>query len=122
MSECILIIDTAHPTARVVLVDEEKTFAVKEWENTPKVGTDVLVYIDELLRDVGKVKADITRVGVHAGPGSYALLRTGIGTATILAQAIGAQLVAVEGEAPEELVQSAKNATPTTSIEPKYKT
>lgn len=120
MSELILIIDTAHPTARVVLVDEEKTLGVKEWENTPKVGTDVLVYIDEVLQQAGKEKKDITRVGVHAGPGSYALLRTGIGTATILAQAIGAQLVAVEGEAPEELVQSAKNATPAASIEPKY--
>ena len=120
MSELILIIDTAHPTARVVLADEEKMLAVKEWENTPKVGTDVLVYIDELLRDVGKAKADITRVGVHAGPGSYALLRTGIGTATILAQAIRAQLVAVDGETLEELVQSARTEGGVTSIKPKY--
>lgn len=122
MNSLILIIDTAHPTARVVLADEEEALGVKEWENTPKVGTDVLVCIDEVLQQAGKEKKDIARVGVHAGPGSYALLRTGIGTATILAQAIGAQLVAVEGEASEELVQSAKNATPTASIEPKYKT
>ncbi|MDA1169497.1 MAG: hypothetical protein O3A36_04115, partial [bacterium] len=78
----ILIIDTAHPIARIVLFDDEKVLGSREWDNTPKVGTDLLVYIEELLQELTLDKASIARIGVHAGPGSYGLVRTGIVTAT----------------------------------------
>lgn len=117
----ILIIDTAHPTARVVLADDEKVLAAREWANTPKVGTDLLVYIDEVLQETGIEKTGLTRIGVHPGPGSYGLVRTGIVTATILAQAIGAELVETEGESAEELVEHARRAMPVVSIEARYR-
>lgn len=120
MNSLILVIDTAHRTARVIIADGEKILGVKTWENTPKVGTDLLIYSEELLKEVGKITSDITRVGVHAGPGSFALLRTGIGTATILAQAASAELVEAQGETDEELAQSARAANPVASIEQKY--
>lgn len=120
MNSLILIIDTAHPTARVVLVSEKKVLGVREWENTPKVGTDVLENIEGLLLECGKALQDITRVAVHSGPWSFGLLRTGIGTAATLAQTLHAELVETCGDTVEEMVDAAQNATPVASIEPKY--
>lgn len=117
----ILIIDTAHPTARVILADGEKVLGLREFTNTPKVGTDLLIYIEELLIEHKIDKANLTRIGVHAGPGSYGLVRTGIVTATLLAQAVGAELVEAEGETEEELVESAREAKAVTSLEAKYR-
>src|SRR5258708_29089058 len=96
--QLILIIDTAHPIARIIMADEHVILGKREWENTPKVGTDVLTHIDELLQEIGKDKESITRVAVHAGPGSYGLVRTGIVTATVFAQSVDAELVAVVGD------------------------
>ena len=121
MNPLMLIIDTAHPTARIFLADEEKMIVKREWENTPKVGTDLLLYIDEALREVGKEKTDITRIAVHAGPGSYGLVRTGIVTGTVLAQALEAQLVEVIGDSDDELIKSARTGEIVESIEPKYR-
>ena len=120
MNKLILIIDTAHPTARIIFADGETILGKREWENTPKVGTDLLMNIEELLEELGKQKADITRVAVHAGPGSYGLVRTGIVTATILAQAIGSELVAVSGDTVQEVVLSARTGEKVDAVEPKY--
>lgn len=105
----ILVIDTAHPTARVILADDEKMLGMREWPNTPRVGTDVLVYIEEVLQEATLEKTDIARIAVHAGPGSYGLVRTGIVTATILAQAVGAQMVKIQGESTSELIENARH-------------
>lgn len=116
----ILIIDTAHPTARVILADNDKVLATREWPNTPKIGTDLLVYIEEVLQEAGVEKTSLARIAVHSGPGSYGLVRTGIVTATILAQAVGAQLVGTEGETVEELLENARKAEPVGSVEARY--
>lgn len=116
----ILIIDTAHPTARIVLGNSEKILGTREWMNTPHVGTDLLVYIEELLTECGQKKENISRIGVHPGPGSYGLVRMGIVTATILAQGIGAELVGISNETPEEARQEALQLSSISSIEPKY--
>ncbi|OGY31367.1 MAG: hypothetical protein A3C02_03590 [Candidatus Andersenbacteria bacterium RIFCSPHIGHO2_02_FULL_45_11] len=121
MKSHILIIDTAHPTARIILVDDEKTLAVREWPNTPKVGTDLLIYIEEVLQEAGVEKSSLARIGVHAGPGSYGLVRTGIVTGTVLAQAVGAELVSLQGETVDELVENACKIKATPSVVPRYK-
>ncbi|OGY37369.1 MAG: hypothetical protein A3E36_03000 [Candidatus Andersenbacteria bacterium RIFCSPHIGHO2_12_FULL_45_11b] len=121
MNPLIFIIDTAHPTARIILADDTNVFGKREWENTPKVGTTLLVNIEELLQEAGKQKMDITRVAVHAGPGSYGLVRTGIVTATVLGQAVGAEIVAVSGDTEEEVVASARTAEKVDAVEPKYR-
>lgn len=121
MSFLLLIIDTAHPTARIIITDQEKVLGKREWENTPKVGTDLLINIEALLKELGKQKTDITRIAVHAGSGSYGLVRTGIVTATILAQAIGAELVSVDGDSEEEIILNARNGEVVNAIEPKYR-
>lgn len=93
-----LIIDTAHPTAAVFVTDGKKVLGKKEWANTPKAGTDLLVRIEELLKELKIDKTSITKIAVHVGPGSYGLVRTGIVTATILAQTIGAEILEIAGE------------------------
>ncbi|HSX25277.1 MAG TPA: hypothetical protein VLG69_04895 [Candidatus Andersenbacteria bacterium] len=120
MQSLLLTIDTAHPTARIIFADEKAILGKREWENTPHVGTDLLVNIEELLREIGKEKTDITKVAVHAGPGSYGLVRTGIVTGTVLAQAVAAELVAASGNTEEELLESARNGEIVDGIEPKY--
>lgn len=121
MQSLILIIDTAHPTARIIFVDEKTILGTREWENTPNVGTDLLTNIEGVLEELGKQKTHITRLAVHAGPGSYGLVRTGIVTATILAQAEGAELVAVVGDREEDMITSARNGEVVDAIEPKYR-
>jgi tRNA A37 threonylcarbamoyladenosine modification protein TsaB len=116
-----LIIDTAHPTARIVLADDKNILGIREWENTPTVGTSLLIYIEELLKEVGAKKTSISRVGVHSGPGSYGLVRTGIVTGTMLAQSVGAGLVSLQGETVDELVENIGTENPVISIEPKYR-
>lgn len=120
MNSVILIIDTAHSTARVILADDHAVLAKREWANTPNVGTDLLVYIGEVLEEAGINKTDITRIGVHRGPGSYGLIRTGITTAIILAQGVDAELVGGEGETAEDLVENIRKLPPVSHIEPKY--
>lgn len=120
MKSLTLIIDTAHPTARIILCDASAIFGSREWENTPKVGTDLLLYIDEVLQEADKEKADIMRVAVHAGPGSYGVLRSGITTATILAQALGAELAETQGETVEEMVEHARGTEAVVAVSVRY--
>ncbi len=120
MQFLILTIDTAHPTARVVLADDTGILSMREWANTPQVGTDLLVYIEEVLQESGQEKIDIGRVGVHAGPGSYGLVRMGITTATIFAQATGAELAVILKEDTEGALEEARKSIPVSAIEPKY--
>lgn len=115
-----LIIDTAHPTARVLLVKDGSIIAKREWENTPKVGTELLIYIDEILKEVEIGKENLKRIAVHTGPGSFGLVRTGITTATLLTQAAGAELVGIVGDTEEELLAHAQAGTPTQTIKPRY--
>jgi tRNA A37 threonylcarbamoyladenosine modification protein TsaB len=116
----ILIIDTAHPIARVIIADAENIVAKREWENEPKVGTSLLIYIDELLQELKIEKTDIARIAVHVGPGSSGLVRTGVTTATILAQSVDAELVGITGETEEELVKNARNGEVKDVLEVKY--
>lgn len=104
-----LIIDTAHPTARVIIADGEKVLGLREITNTPKVGTDLLVYMEELLTELKIEKKSFTKVAVHTGPGSYGLVRTGITTAAVLADTIGAECVHITGETESELIENAQN-------------
>ncbi|MEO6077651.1 MAG: hypothetical protein ABIP54_02600 [Candidatus Andersenbacteria bacterium] len=119
-SQLTLIIDTAHPTARVIIADAENIVAKREWENTPQVGTSLLLYIEELLQELKKEKTDIARVAVHVGPGSSGLVRTGVTTATILAQSVDAELVGIKGETEDELVKNARSGEAQDGLEIKY--
>src|SRR5688572_12196498 len=105
----ILLIDTSTRTARVGLIQNERLVGVKEWESNPELGRKLVEAVDELLQKHGLKMEDVRRVAVHRGRAgsSFMALRTGIVTGTMLAQASGAELAAVEGKDVETMVREA---------------
>lgn len=116
-----LIIDTSHRTAQIGLVQDGKIIAQKQWSNGPLTGREVLRAIDDVLRENKLVLSDVRRVAVHAGPGGYSSLRAGIVTTLMLRSALGGEIVAVTGEALEEMAQQAIGVQPTEHITAHYR-
>jgi tRNA threonylcarbamoyladenosine biosynthesis protein TsaB len=61
----------------------------------PGHATRLLAMTDELLARAALTLADVQRIAVGAGPGTFTGLRVGVATARALAQSLGAELVAV---------------------------
>ncbi len=118
----LLIIDTAHQQARVALARDGEVLAQREWENGKQVGIDLLKQIDEVLDEVGIALGDVTRIGVHVGPGGYSSLRAGIVTAQMLVLAHDIELVQVTQEGVSQMVSEAAQANIVEKIAPTYKT
>lgn len=94
----ILAFDTATAATVVGVADLDGTL-VAERRHDPAEGErpghagQLLALCEEALGDVGF--AGVTRIAVGVGPGTFTGLRIGIATARALAQASGAELVAV---------------------------
>jgi tRNA threonylcarbamoyladenosine biosynthesis protein TsaB len=94
----VLAFDTATPETVVGLANGDD---VQGARHTPEEGerpghaTQLLPLATGLLAAAGLTLADVQRVGVGVGPGSFTGLRIGVATARALAQATGAQLVAI---------------------------
>jgi tRNA threonylcarbamoyladenosine biosynthesis protein TsaB len=95
----VLALDTATPDTVAGLAVPGR--AVAERRHSPGPGerpghaTRLLVLARELLDAAGLAFADVDRIGVGVGPGTFTGLRIGIASARALAQAGGAQLAAV---------------------------
>jgi tRNA threonylcarbamoyladenosine biosynthesis protein TsaB len=95
----LLGLDTA--TAATAVALDRGGGAVFEARHDPAPGerpghaTRLLGLIEEALAAAGVEPAEVGRVAVGTGPGSYTGLRIGVATARALAQAHGAQLVGV---------------------------
>jgi tRNA threonylcarbamoyladenosine biosynthesis protein TsaB len=116
----ILLIDTTGQPARVVLAEAGTVVAKKEEEIREELGIWLLGAIQELLDEVEWKKKEIKRVAVCAGPGHYSALRTGIVTATILAQGLGRELVSVSADKIKEQLKEAEEARALAGVEPIY--
>ena len=95
----ILGLDTATPaTAVAVLPDDgepvELTHEPAPGER-PGHATQLLPLAQRALGVLGATFADVTRIGVGIGPGTFTGLRIGVATARALAQSTGAELAAV---------------------------
>ncbi len=95
----ILGFDTATPATAVALrLDDGSDRAVLEVPGDgerPGHATRVLAIADELLRQSGLAWADVGRLGVGVGPGSFTGLRIGVATARGLAQSLGVGLAGI---------------------------
>lgn len=96
----ILAFDTATP-ATVVGVGRDDGTLLAERRHDPAPGdrpghaTELLALSAAALSECGASFADVTRIAVGVGPGTFTGLRIGIATARALAQASGAELVGV---------------------------
>ncbi|MTB63811.1 tRNA (adenosine(37)-N6)-threonylcarbamoyltransferase complex dimerization subunit type 1 TsaB [Streptococcus sp. zg-86] len=91
----ILALDTSNQTLAVALVENgrlqtEMTLAIKKNHSISLMPT-----IDFLMQSVGWKPADLERIVVAQGPGSYTGLRIGVATAKTLAYTLGIDLVGI---------------------------
>lgn len=112
-----LLINTSKPEVLVALIKDGNVVGKEIWVGDKTTGTKLLSVIDELLVENNLKLEDIDRVGIHPGPGHYSALRSGIVTATFLAEGAKAELVPIDGENLEEMVgQVEKNASVDTVV------
>jgi tRNA threonylcarbamoyladenosine biosynthesis protein TsaB len=95
----VLGFDTATPATTVGLIDDagnvcERRHDPGEGERPGHVA-QLLVLAHELLGEAGLAFADVERIAVGLGPGSFTGLRIGVSTARALAQGAAAELVGV---------------------------
>jgi tRNA threonylcarbamoyladenosine biosynthesis protein TsaB len=95
----ILGLDTATPaTVVAVLPDHGEPVELRHEPapgERPGHASQLLPLAQEALDSLGATFADVTRIGVGIGPGTFTGLRIGVATARALAQSTGAELSAV---------------------------
>ena len=90
----ILVLDTATAATVVGAGDVERRHDPAPGERPGHI-EQALALVAEALAAAGAALADVTRIGVGVGPGSFTGLRIGVATARSLAHATGAELVGV---------------------------
>ena len=97
----VLGFDTATAATVVGLLDDARPAAVAERRHEPAPGArpghaaQLLTLAAELLAEAGLTFAEVERIAVGLGPGTFTGLRIGVATARALAQSAGAQLVGI---------------------------
>lgn len=91
----VLAIDTSNYVLGISLIDEEKV--IGEHITNVKVNHSVRVMpaIEQLMKECGVVPADLTKIVVAKGPGSYTGVRIGVTIAKTLAWSLNIPLVGV---------------------------
>ncbi|MFP5345425.1 MAG: tRNA (adenosine(37)-N6)-threonylcarbamoyltransferase complex dimerization subunit type 1 TsaB [Actinomycetes bacterium] len=88
----LLALDTSAAVSAAVLDDDEGSVDVlaERTRHDPRRHAELLVpSIDEVLREAGRTRADVSRIGVGVGPGPFTGLRVGLVTARTLGLALG---------------------------------
>ena len=89
----ILLLDTSTPVCKLTLVDGDWRYD-DQWQADRELAKNLLRYLQDQLQKNGKSFADITGIGVFAGPGSFTGLRIGM---TVLNTIADAQSIAIVG-------------------------
>lgn len=91
----LLAIDTSSAYASVALFDGTSVVAEETWQARRRHDDHLFPAIERVLAVIGSSMADVTRVAVATGPGSFTGLRVGIAAAQGIARASGLALVGV---------------------------
>ncbi len=92
----ILIIETATEVCSVALAFNGKLLSIRESDRVNSHSAKVAVYIDDVLKEAGKLPKDLDAVAVSKGPGSYTGLRIGVSSAKGLCYALNIPLISVD--------------------------
>jgi tRNA threonylcarbamoyladenosine biosynthesis protein TsaB len=95
MAMRILAFDTATPQTVVALLDGGERRHVPGEGERPGHAAQLLALSTEVLEEAGLTFADLDRIAVGTGPGTFTGLRIGVATARALAQANAVDLVGV---------------------------
>ncbi len=92
----ILQIETATTACSVALSTNGELVASRTVDQRNIHAEVITLYIDDVLKHVGKTYADVDAIAVSSGPGSYTGLRIGVSTAKGLCYALDKPLIAIE--------------------------
>jgi len=90
-----LCLETGIAGGSIALVDGERLVAGHIGEGSTSRSEDLLPAIEDLLRESNSTPADIGRIAVSLGPGSFTGLRIGIASALGLSKALKCEVVGV---------------------------
>jgi tRNA threonylcarbamoyladenosine biosynthesis protein TsaB len=93
----VLGIDTSESPGSVALLDGAILSVERALPEALRHAECLLPTIARLLEDCGRVQAELGRICVNLGPGSFTGLRIGLATAKGMSQARGIELVGVDG-------------------------
>lgn len=106
-----LAIEASQPAAEIALRDGHGVEQVEPVRAGARHDDDLLPAIVRLFERTGARQAELRAIGVSIGPGGFTGLRIAIATAKLLAEGLGASLVAV----PTALVVAASTLSPAQS-------
>ena len=93
----ILLLDTSTPMCKLTLLDGDWRYN-GQWQADRQLAKGLLGFLDEQLKKNGKTFADISGIGVFAGPGSFTGLRIGLTVLNTIADAEAIPIVGVTGD------------------------
>lgn len=91
----VLALDTSNQTLSVAVMSDDQVLTTTTVTTTKKHGTQLLPIIQDAMATAKLKPADLDRVIVADGPGSYTGLRIGVTTAKTLADTLNIELVGV---------------------------
>lgn len=93
-----LAIKTDNPTAEIFLIKDGSIAAQNVWEAHRNLADTLLTNIDDLCKNSGIKYADLSRIAVYEGPGSFTGLRIGVSVANAFGNSLGIPVTASTGE------------------------
>lgn len=91
----ILAFDTSNKALSLAILSDDQLLAEMTLNITKNHSISLMPSIDFLMNQVGWVPADLDRIAVAQGPGSYTGLRMAVATAKTLAYTLGISLVGI---------------------------
>jgi tRNA threonylcarbamoyladenosine biosynthesis protein TsaB len=92
----LLVIDTAASVCAAAVIDAFGTVLAERSETMERGHAERLIpMVDEVLADAGHGYAQLTRIGVSVGPGSFTGVRVGLSAARGLALALGIPAIGI---------------------------